>query len=54
MRKKNPRRLPNALLKVADDTRRIGILDPATHEKITLHHPGGYGDMVTCATTIKR
>jgi hypothetical protein len=30
-----------ALLKTAEDMRRVGILDAAVHEKITLRHLGG-------------
>jgi hypothetical protein len=30
-----------ALLKIAEDMRRVGILDAAVHEKITLRHLGG-------------
>src|SRR5882757_9578545 len=45
-RKKNPSRLTRALLETADDMRRIGILDSASHEKITLRHLGGKADIV--------
>jgi putative transcriptional regulator len=37
-RKKKPSRLTEALLETADDMRRTGILDSASHEKITLRH----------------
>jgi putative transcriptional regulator len=40
MRKKQPSRLMQALLETADDMRRVGVLDEATHEKITLRHLG--------------
>ena len=33
-------RLTQALLETADDMRRIGAMDAATHEKITLRHLG--------------
>jgi putative transcriptional regulator len=39
-KKTQPRRLTRALLETADDMRRAGIMDPATHEKITLRHLG--------------
>jgi putative transcriptional regulator len=45
-RKKKPSRLTQALLATADDMRRIGILDSASHEKITLRHFGGKADIV--------
>jgi putative transcriptional regulator len=37
-RKAKPSRLTKALLDTADDMRRIGVLDAAAHEKITLRH----------------
>jgi putative transcriptional regulator len=40
MRKKKPSRLTKALLETADDMRRVGVLDAAGHEKITLRHLG--------------
>jgi len=46
MRKKKPGRLTKALLETADDMRRAGILDPASHEKITLRHLGGKAGIV--------
>ena len=46
IRKKKPSRLSKALLETADDMRRVGILDAAGHEKITLRHLGGKGDTV--------
>lgn len=35
-----PSRLTAALLETADDMRRVGAMDAATHEKITLRHLG--------------
>ena len=35
-----PSRLTAALLETADDMRRAGVMDSATHEKITLRHLG--------------
>lgn len=41
MRKKTQlSRLTRALLETADDMRRVGIMDAAKHEKITLRHLG--------------
>ena len=37
---KKPSRLTAALLQTADDMRRAGVMDSATHEKITLRHLG--------------
>src|SRR5260370_14015868 len=37
-RKKRPSRLTTALLETADDMRRAGVMDAATHAKITLRH----------------
>lgn len=39
-KKKQPSRLTKALLETANDMRRVGILDAAAHEKITLRHLG--------------
>ena len=39
-KKPKPSRLTQVLLETADDMRRIGVLDAATHEKITLRHLG--------------
>jgi putative transcriptional regulator len=36
--KKSPSRLTQALLETADGMRRIGIIDEAAHEKITVRH----------------
>jgi putative transcriptional regulator len=33
-------RLAKALLETADDMRKVGVLDPAAHRKITLRHVG--------------
>lgn len=38
--RKRPSRLAKELLETADGMRRIGLLDEATHEKITLRHLG--------------
>jgi putative transcriptional regulator len=46
MRKKRLSRLTKALLRTADDMRRISVLDAASHEKITLRHLGSRGDVV--------
>ncbi len=35
-----PGRLDEAILETADDMHRLGIMDGATHEKITLRHLG--------------
>lgn len=35
-----PNRLTKALLETSDDMRRAGVMDAATHEKITLRHLG--------------
>jgi putative transcriptional regulator len=45
-RKKKTSRLTKALLETADDMRRVGVLDAASHEKITLRHLGRSGDVV--------
>ncbi len=37
---KKPSRLTDALLESADDMRRVGVMDEATHRKITLRHLG--------------
>ena len=42
-RKKHASRLAKAMLETADDMRRVGILDAARHEKITLRHLGSAG-----------
>ena len=38
--KKKPSRLTKVLLETAGDMRKAGLLDKATHEKITLRHLG--------------
>lgn len=38
--RKKPSRLAKALLETAEDMREAGLLDRATHEKITLRHLG--------------
>lgn len=40
MTKKTPSCLSEALLETAGDMRRLGVMDEATHEKITLRHLG--------------
>ena len=45
IRKKKPSRLTKALLETPGDMRRVGILDSASHEKITLRHLGGKADI---------
>jgi putative transcriptional regulator len=45
-KKRQPSRLTKALLETADDMRRVGILDAAAHEKITLRHLGGSAEIV--------
>jgi putative transcriptional regulator len=39
-KKTQPSRLTRALIETADDMRRAGVIDAATHEKITLRHLG--------------
>jgi len=39
-KKTHPSRLTRALLETADDMRRAGVMDAATHAKITLRHLG--------------
>ncbi len=40
MAKQEPSRLAKAIIETADGMRRTGIMDVATHEKITLRHLG--------------
>lgn len=40
MKTTKPSRLTAALLETADDMRSVGVMDGATHEKITLRHLG--------------
>jgi putative transcriptional regulator len=49
MKKTKPSRLATALLETADDMHRIGLMDAATHEKITMRH---LGDTATAPETI--
>jgi len=46
-KKTQPSRLTKALLETADDMRRAGVMDAATHAKITLRHLGDKADVVT-------
>jgi putative transcriptional regulator len=39
-RKKKSSRLARELLETADDMRKVGLLDRAAHEKITMRHLG--------------
>jgi putative transcriptional regulator len=41
-----PSRLSEALLEMADDARRVGVMDAAAHEKITLRLLGSKADVV--------
>jgi putative transcriptional regulator len=41
---RNPSRLTKALMETAEDMRRAGVMDAATHEKITLRHMGGQAE----------
>jgi len=40
MMKKAPGRVTAALLEMADDMHRIGVMDAKTHQKITIRHLG--------------
>jgi putative transcriptional regulator len=42
-----PSRMVKAMLETADGMRRIGLMDEATHAKITLRHLGDKADVVT-------
>jgi putative transcriptional regulator len=46
-KKTQPSRLTRALLETADDMRRAGVMDAATHEKITLRHLGDRASATT-------
>jgi putative transcriptional regulator len=46
-KKTQPSRLTKALLETADDMRRTGVMDAATHAKITLRHLGDKADFMT-------
>jgi hypothetical protein len=53
---KTPSRLTKALLDIADDMRRVGVLSKEAHETITLRHLSGRGgaqpisgdEIITC------
>ena len=45
-RQTQPSRLTKALLETADDMRRVGVMNGAAHEKITLRHLGSKADAV--------
>ena len=45
-KKQGPSRLTKALLETADDMRRAGLMDAATHTKITLRHLGDKADVM--------
>lgn len=45
-KKTQPSRLTKALLETADDMHRAGVMDAATHRKITLRHLGDGADVV--------
>lgn len=38
-----PNRLAKALLETADDMRRVGVMDDATHQKVMRRHLGDKG-----------
>lgn len=46
MKTTKPSRLTAALLEMADDMRRVGVMDAATHGKITLRHLGDKAEAV--------
>jgi putative transcriptional regulator len=43
---RQPSRMSQALLEMADDARRVGVMDAAAHEKITLRLLGSKADVV--------
>ena len=45
-KKTQPSRLTKALLEMADDARRAGVMDAATHAKITMRHLGDGPDVL--------
>jgi putative transcriptional regulator len=45
-KKTQPSRLTKALLETADNMRRAGVMDAATHAKITLRHLGDRADVM--------
>ena len=51
MADRKPSRLANAMLETADDLRRVGVMDAATHEKITLRHLGDTAGPVAAPIT---
>jgi len=50
-RQTQPSRLTKALLETADDMRRVGVMNAAAHEKITLRHLGSKADAVPAPIT---
>jgi len=46
-----PSRLTKALLETADDMRRVGVMNAAAHEKITLRHLGSKADAMPTPIT---
>ena len=51
MKRTKPSRLTTALLETADDMRRVGVMDAATHEKITMRHLGDKAETVAAPIT---
>ena len=49
--KTQPSRLTKALLETADDMRNAGVMDAATHAKITLRHLGDKADVMAAPMT---
>src|SRR3954469_9279826 len=50
-KKTQPSRLARALLATADDMRRAGVLDAASHQKITMRHLGDQADAAAAPIT---
>jgi len=50
-RQMQPSRLTKALLETADDMRRVGVMNAAAHEKITLRHLGSTADAMPAPIT---
>jgi putative transcriptional regulator len=50
-KKTQPSRLTKALLETADDMRRGGVMDEATHAKITLRHLDNKADLTAAPMT---
>ena len=46
-----PSRMVRAILEMAEDAHRAGVMDSATHAKITLRHLGERADVVTAPIT---